>query len=481
MGMFKCIRFLIKRDVCFRQGLCPAILLILAVVTSGATQHPKDTAPIQPYGENPSYWQFKGKPLLLLGGSDDDNLFQWTGKELIEHLDLIRRTGANYIRNTMSSRDEGNIWPFYRQPDGLYDLERLNDEYFERFDTLLRLAAERTIIVQIELWDRFDFAREPWRNNPYRPANNINYTPEETGLSDEYPNHPGSNENPFFRSIPAHDNNTVLLRYQHAQVNRLLEIALRYSNVLYTMDNESSATPEWGIYWANFIKRKAKEAGVEVCTTEMWDAQDLRDEQHRRTLDHPETYDFVDVSQNNHKEAQAHWDNLQWVRKYIESRPRPLNNVKVYGADTASYGTNRDAAERFWRNMLGGTASIRFHRPPAGIGLNEQAQRYIRSARTIADKFDLFRAVPDSASRLLSNREPDEAYLSFIPNEQYAVYFPDGGDVQLDLSGAQGTFSARWFNINAGDWFRTDTIKGGGYIRLNAPQSGHWLALLTRL
>jgi len=28
------------------------------------------------YKENPRYWQYKGKPVLLLGGTDDDNLFQ---------------------------------------------------------------------------------------------------------------------------------------------------------------------------------------------------------------------------------------------------------------------------------------------------------------------------------------------------------------------------------------------------------------------
>ena len=28
------------------------------------------------------------------------------------------------------------------------------------------------IVVQIELWDRFDFAREPWQDNPFNPKNN---------------------------------------------------------------------------------------------------------------------------------------------------------------------------------------------------------------------------------------------------------------------------------------------------------------------
>ena len=31
---------------------------------------------IQPYTKNPFYWQYKGVPVLLLGGTVEDNVFQ---------------------------------------------------------------------------------------------------------------------------------------------------------------------------------------------------------------------------------------------------------------------------------------------------------------------------------------------------------------------------------------------------------------------
>ena len=37
---------------------------------------------IKPYTQNQWYWQYHGEPIVLKGGSDDDNLFQWTGEEL---------------------------------------------------------------------------------------------------------------------------------------------------------------------------------------------------------------------------------------------------------------------------------------------------------------------------------------------------------------------------------------------------------------
>ena len=46
---------------------------------------------IQPYARNPYYWSWKGQPVLLLGGSVDDNLFQIP--DLRNHLDEIKRAG----------------------------------------------------------------------------------------------------------------------------------------------------------------------------------------------------------------------------------------------------------------------------------------------------------------------------------------------------------------------------------------------------
>jgi hypothetical protein len=61
---------------------------------------------IRPWNENPHYWQYKGKPVLLLGATDNDNLFQ--NDNLKSHLDSLRMFGGNYILNTMSDRDPGN-------------------------------------------------------------------------------------------------------------------------------------------------------------------------------------------------------------------------------------------------------------------------------------------------------------------------------------------------------------------------------------
>jgi hypothetical protein len=439
---------------------------------------------IKPYSGNSFYWQYKDKPVLLLGGSVEDNLFQISGIE--SHLDLLRSVGGNYVRCTMSSRDEGNVWPFEKEHrTGLYDLNVFNEEYWRRFKEFLSLAFERDIIVQIELWDRFDFAREPWQRNPYNPKNNINYTAEESRLKEEINTHPGLRENAFFSTVPALENNAVVLKYQHLQIDRMLSISLRFGNILYCMDNETNESPEWGWYWSKYIRAKAAEAGIEVETTEMWDTHNVLDKQHITTLNHPEIYSFLDLSQNNHLPPSEHWDNLLQIhKKIIESgHARPMNSVKVYGANSGRYGSTRDGQERFWRNIFAGLASSRFHRPSSGLGLNGIAQSNIKSMRMLVEELDVFSCEPHND--LLENRSWNEAYCTANPSVEYAIFFPDGGDILLDISGASGkSIGVRWLDIRKSRWTSELIVHGlnertDGYLRLTTPiEEGYWVAIV---
>jgi hypothetical protein len=433
---------------------------------------------IKPWPANPRYWQFKGQPVLLLGGSKDDNLFQIP--DLREHLDEIRAAGGNYIRNTMSDRkDKGfEVYPFKQLPDRKYDLEQWNDEYWRRFENLLRWTAERDIIVQIEVWDRFDYSQKNWDPHPYNPKNNVNYTYAQSGFAEQYPDHPGRNRQPFFFTTPKQRNNTVVLKYQQRFVEKMLSYTLRHDHVLYCMDNETSAEEAWGAYWAEFIKDRARQAGKTVCVTEMWDAWDLKADEHKRTLDHPERYDFCDVSQNNHQKGQQHWDNFQWARQHIAAHPRPLNTVKTYGADGGRYGNSRDGLERFWRHVIGGVAAARFHRPDSGLGLSEPAVAAIKAARKLESLIKLWELEP--ANQLLSDRADNEAYLAARPGRAYALYFTDGGAVGLDLRDAPGQFEVRWIDISTGDWGKRQTIRGGAVVPVTAPAKGHWVAAIVK-
>ncbi|MCC7407872.1 MAG: hypothetical protein IT442_07360, partial [Phycisphaeraceae bacterium] len=433
---------------------------------------------IGPWPTRPDYWQYQGRPVLLLGGSVEDNLFQIS--HLREHLDLLAKCGGNYIRCTMSSRDPGDVWPFHLDSaTGKYNLDRFGEEFWRRFELCLDLCQERGIVLQIEVWDRFDFAREPWLANPFNPANNVNYTTEQSGLRERIDTHPGQRESAFFRSVPALESNELLLRYQRALVDRMLAVTLPRPNVLYCMDNETNESPLWGAYWAGYIADKARRAGVSVHLTEMWDAHDLLSPQHEATWKHPEVYSFIDVSQNNHQQGQKHWDNLLAFRRLIAEtgRRRPINCVKTYGAHTGRYGNDRDGIERFWRSILGGCASSRFHRPTSGLGLSDTAQACLRSARMMLAEIDIFASEPHND--LLGQRSANEAYCRAIPGSGYVVFFTDGGDVTLQLPASVASAHVRWLDILASRWqdMQAMTVDAEHRVRLVTPvSSGYWVA-----
>jgi hypothetical protein len=479
----------------FKMSMVACFIIMAAVacqpvVSQGKERQKKQTLinknRIQICPENPRYWQYKGKPVLMLGGTKDDNLFQLP--DLKEHLDLLESVGGNYIRNTMSSRgDQGcEVQPYKKLANGKYDLDQWNDEYWNRFENMLRLTAERDIIVQIEVWAFHDFGYRFWSRHPLRPANNVNYSASNTSLKATYSNL-GKSKHDFFFTVPKLNNDAIVLKYQQKFVDKILSYTLGYNHVLYCMTNEihPNYSSEWGWYWSEYIKAKAVEAGVTAYTSEMYWQVDMKKPQQRDSLDRPEIFPYFEASQNSAILGQENWDNLQFAYNYLSKKPRPINHVKIYGADNSEWKTctTRHASECFWRNIIGGSASSRFHRPPYGMGLSKPSQAHIKSMRLLAAGFDIFNAVPDSKSRLLSNRGDNEAYLTYISGRQYAVYFTDGGAVDLDLSKAKGSFIIRWLDIAKSRWKpgkRARTVKGGQKVSLRAPDKGHWAVLIER-
>ncbi len=469
--------------LCIVLAAMAGMALLGSMTSMAQADDGREAKRIKPFAGNPRYWQYHGRPVMLLGGSMKDNLFQIP--DLKEHLDLLHSVGGNYIRNTMSDRPAAGYEKkaFKRLDDGRYDLNQWNEEYWQKFEDMLKLTAERDIIVQIEVWDRFDHSRENWESDPFNPANNINYTHEQSGLEAKYPQHPGANKQPFFYTVPELSDNKVVLPYQQRFVDKMLSYSLQYDHVLYCMDNETSGSPKWGAYWAAYVRGKAKDAGIGVEMTEMWDAWNVRDKSHLATFDNPQLYGFVDLAQNSHATGQANWDGAQHVRQYLARRPRPMNSTKIYGAETSPW-LNRGisethAVQTFWRNIIGGFASSRFHRPPAGIGLSETTQTQIRSARLLLAELDMLRCISDSRHTLLRDRAENSAYLTRIDGEQYAIYFTDGGSVGLDLGEAKGTFRGKWLEVDASRWADEGfEVEGGEVAKLQAPGKGQWVALL---
>jgi hypothetical protein len=437
-----------------------AALLGLALIASATARSSDNSDRIQPYPANPFYWQYKGQPVLLLGGSEADGAFQWTGDRLIDHLDLLHSVGGNVIRNVLSDRRPDSAKPFLRLDNGRYDLEQWNEDYFARLRAFLEETVAREIIVHLTLWDPHDHShRGQWNESPWNPGNNITYTESQSNL----PLVPPTPYNPFAFYTTVEEDNKVVLRLQRRFIDRVLSISLEFDHVLYNIMNETWTYvwvgSQWERYWAEHIKARAAEKGVTVHATTM---RFKPEASITALLEAPELYCFAEISQNNQiamgTSGQAHWDMIVQWRSEIAARlgPRPLNNIKIYGGDLKDeltrnkVGTAAEAIDRFWRNILAGCASARFHRSEAGwgIGLDRRAQSHIRSARMLTREVDIMHN------------------------------FPGHGRVRLDVSAVRGSVTVQWLNAARAEWSdQTVTLKED-IIDLRAPTPDPWLAVV---
>jgi hypothetical protein len=100
----------------------------------------------------------------------------------------------------------------------------------------------------------------------------------------------------------------------------------------------------------------------------------------------------------------------------------------------------------------------------------------IRGVRDLSYRKAWFDAAPHN--NLLGDREENEAYCRARPGHEYAVYFPDGGSVTLDLGALDGEASLTWLEVLEKRWSEPEPVNGGGSFPLETPGPGHWIALV---
>jgi hypothetical protein len=442
---------------------------------------------IGPWPADPRYWQYRGRPRVLMGGSREDNLFQ--AADLEAHLELLAACGGNFVRNTMSDRDPGDEHAWLLLPEGRYDLNQWNPAYWERFERFLELTAERDIFVQIEVWDRFDFSRQPWKAHPLNPANAASDLPKAAGLSEEYPEHPGADVQPFFHSVPGsrgyHPRLDGLRGVQEAFVDELLRHSLPYGHVLYCMNNETGSDPAWGLYWMNHIRRRAGEAGVSAFVTDMFDDawHPESSKSFGRVLAEPEQFDFVEISQVNSRNVGAeHWRRIVWVCEQAHAgKARPVNHTKIYSDGRTSFGsgTPQDGIERFWRNLLAGSAAVRFHRPTSGLGLSPLAQACLRSAR-LAERLVPFWSLRPEDTLVGEGVESNRAYAAASREGAAMVFFPRGEGLDIPWRW-DGPVRLDWLSIPAAARLHVEVIAPQEALSLQPPLSGPMVCVLRPL
>jgi len=360
---------------------------------------------IRPYEKNPCYWQYRGKPILLLGASSPDHLFQWAyiyADLLRDRLDYLVSIGGNYVRNNTNddnqwkgpprsedpALDPGKAKPFKKLETGLYDLAQWDEGFFEALDLFLRETREREIIVNQELWDYCNYLSARWPYQPWNPKNNVNYREDETGLAAEAKYRPTLVDGqylryhiPFFHCVPTMNDEKTIYALQERYMRRFLSVTLQYDHVIYQVDNES--TFHWKVdeWWIQFLAEEAAKHGRKLGEDVYIGAQrywyDLRHREYDHLIERDDLYAYI--SPANVATGPGDYVRLQELRhRLLKKGKRPLNFQKLYpmwGIWPQKYLSANDVEaepwwgphrgnqrRRLWKFIFGGASGARYHR-----------------------------------------------------------------------------------------------------------------------
>jgi hypothetical protein len=225
--------------------------------------------PIAIHTENPKYFIFRGKPLMLITatehyGSVVNSRFDFE-RYLADAADKKQTLTRTFLlfREQQSSRNPYSplkpespdfIAPYPRTGPGQamdgepkYDLDRWNAEFFARLHRFLTRASELGIVVELTLFSN-TYADNVWALNPLRAANNLQQVgavawQDYTSLKD-----------------------AELNKRQFAYLAKIVEETSKYDNVYYEICNEPGggieghATPADVDAWQAEVGRLVRES-----------------------------------------------------------------------------------------------------------------------------------------------------------------------------------------------------------------------------
>ena len=180
-------------SLCSREIRWIFSLVLLTIFASANAQ-----SPIRLHPDNPHYFQYNGKPVLLITSAEHYGALINLDFDYIPYLDALRAQGLNNTRvftgtyverekdikwmgynNTLAPRPGRLIVPWARSKVNGYfgggnkfDLDKWDENYFNRLKDLITQASARGIFVELTLFGN-QYKDSIWMNSPLYPGNNI--------------------------------------------------------------------------------------------------------------------------------------------------------------------------------------------------------------------------------------------------------------------------------------------------------------------
>ena len=476
-----------------------------------------NNSPISVCPDNQHYFLYKGKPLVLITSDHHYGAVIDKDFDYVKYLDNLARNGMNLTRiypggmfeptdkylpgNPLGPLPGRQLLPWARsgqpganpmlaepgQPSFKYDLDKWNQEYFDRLKDYVELAYKKGIIVEVPFFN--GMYNDCWPLMAMYHDNNIQnigrYEDKECGL---------------FTSADAR--NQDVIKYQKAYISKITAELNEYDNLIFDICDEPSlqGIPGGGVI---FLPDSMVAPWINEMKESFLEAEESLPKKHLlgQTVQN--------LSPDFSGESWCKWLPAEYVKpaeKALEldyRNDKPLVNVEsnYYGISLTknAYGIEAIRLEGWWFMLGGGAGCINlngeFHRGQEEGGNNTQS--YIvpqkKALKEFMNSFDLeglsrfndFEGTPsDAFCNILA--EEGKQYALYIFHGEYegewgAHFIPRTGEYRDTLilnNIPAGTYTFEWIDPSTG--FVKNSEKkswAGGRLMLKTPEYTLDLAL----
>ena len=457
---------------------CLLCVLYLFLITCSPKHSNKMQGPLRVSDKNPRYFtDHSGKAIYLTGSHTWNNLVDMSPNQRLEEFDFesylkwMKKYNHNFMRlwawELMNWDTQGNRekdakthhvapHPWKRTGPGealdgelKFDLNAWNQDYFDRIEQRVRLAADSGISVSIMLFEGWglQFSPNAFENHPFHPDNNINGV---NGDAD------GNGSGVEIHTL----GNDTITSIQKEYVRHVIDTVNKFDNVLFEISNENHPpSTDWQYHMIGFIKNYEK----------------TLPKQHTVGM----TFQYKGGSNQTLFDSPADWISPNPEGGYRDDPP-PANGSKVIITDTDHLWGIGGNQQWVWKSFLRGLNPI-FMDPYKGNVLRESfdpswvepIRKSMGYTRMFAQRLDLISMSP----------QPDMASSAYClaGKKEVLVYLPEGQDVRLDLTDYSGVFDVEWFNPNTGKFKNAESVTGNARVSLRCPFEIHDAVLYLSL
>ncbi len=442
-------------------------VLVLFSCSGGEKPQKNMHGPLRICKSNPRYFaDDRGKAIYLTGAHTWNNLVDMKsspdekGFDYPAYIRWMKKRHYNFIRlwaweilnwNTNANREKNarNLMvsphPWARTGPGKavdgkpkFDLDKFDEQYFDRLRERIELAAENGIYVSVMLFEGWalQFSPQAFEHHPFFPENNIN------GINGDID---GDGKGLEIHSMENQD----ILAIQEEYVQKVIDVVNAYDNVLYEISNENyPPSTGWQYHMIGFIKRYERQ----------------KPKQHPVGM----TFQYKGGSNQTLFDSPADWISPNPSGGYRDDPP-PGRGGKVVITDTDHLWGIGGNEKWVWKSFLRGLNPILMDpydgRVLEGQISSEQAEKIrvnLSYTKTMADRLDLTAMLPDTL-------RASSGYCLSNAGDEFLVYLPEEKTVSVDLTDSRTNFTVEWFDPEKGKFSAGATVEGGKEVSFSVP------------